>query len=262
MKFRVLVFSWCLAALISAQVKAVSPADSLRSGEIQGTVRDEQGPVAFAAVGISSLQRQVLTDERGRFLLGDLPAGEWKVEVQAVGYKALERVVVLQPGEVKRINMLLVSALQDFNEVVISGTLQPVERLKSVIPVESYSPAFLRRSAAPGVFESLSLINGVQPQINCNVCNTGDIHINGMEGPYTMVLIDGMPIVSSLSTVYGLSGIPNALIKRIEVVKGPAGILYGSEAMGGVINIVTKEPISAPRFFCRSAADIHRGVQS
>jgi iron complex outermembrane receptor protein len=72
------------------------------------------------------------------------------------------------------------------------------------------------------------------------VCNTGDIHINGLEGPYTMVLIDGMPIVSSLSTVYGLAGIPNSLVKRIEVVKGPASTLYGSEAVGGVINIITK----------------------
>jgi outer membrane receptor for ferrienterochelin and colicins len=55
------------------------------------------------------------------------------------------------------------------------------------------------------------------PQLNCNVCNTGDIHINGLEGPYTLVLIDGMPIVSGLSTVYGLSGIPNSLLERIEI---------------------------------------------
>lgn len=78
------------------------------------------------------------------------------------------------------------------------------------------------------------------------MCNTGDIHINGMEGPYTMVLIDGMPIVSSLSTVYGLSGIPNSLVKRIEIVKGPSSTLYGSEAVGGVINIITKDAGASP----------------
>src|SRR5690606_27200340 len=82
---------------------------------------------------------------------------------------------------------------------------------------------------------------------NCNVCNTGDIHINGLEGPYTLVLIDGMPIVSGLSTVYGLSGIPNALIEQIEIVKGPASSLYGSEAVGGLINIITKLPENTPR---------------
>ena len=61
-----------------------------------------------------------------------------------------------------------------------------------------------------------------------------------------MVLIDGMPIVSSLATVYGLSGIPNSLVERIEIVKGPASSLYGSEAVGGLINIITKKPTNAP----------------
>jgi len=63
-----------------------------------------------------------------------------------------------------------------------------------------------------------------------------------------MVTIDGMPIVSSLSTVYGLSGIPNSLIDRIEIVKGPASSLYGSEAVGGLINIITKNATQAPVF--------------
>src|SRR5690606_7025256 len=103
------------------------------------------------------------------------------------------------------------------------------------------------------IFEALQIVNGVRPQLNCNVCNTGDIHINGLEGPYTLVLIDGMPIVSGLSTVYGLSGIPNSLLERVEIVKGPASSLYGSEAVGGLINIITKSPAGAPRF----SADIN-----
>ena len=73
-------------------------------------------------------------------------------------------------------------------------------------------------------------------------CGTNDIHINGMEGPYTLILIDGMPIMSSLSTVYGLNGIPTSLIKQIEVIKGPSSTLYGTEAVAGVINIITKKP--------------------
>jgi outer membrane receptor for ferrienterochelin and colicins len=112
----------------------------------------------------------------------------------------------------------------------------------------------------------MSMINGVQPQINCNVCNTGDIHINGMEGPYTMVLIDGMPIVSSLSTVYGLSGIPTNLVKRVEVVKGPASTLYGSEAVAGLLNIITKDPAVSPRFYSEvqatSLAEINTDISS
>lgn len=87
--------------------------------------------------------------------------------------------------------------------------------------MEVITPLLFRRNPEPNLIGSIGMVNGVRPQINCSVCNTGDIHINGMEGPYTMVLIDGMPIVSSLGTVYGSSGIPTSLIERVEVVKGP-----------------------------------------
>jgi outer membrane receptor for ferrienterochelin and colicins len=133
------------------------------------------------------------------------------------------------------------------DDVVITGTIKPVSKSKSPVNVEIYSQKFFQKNPTPSVFEAIAMVNGVQPQLNCSVCNTGDIHINGLEGPYTMILIDGMPIVSSLSTVYGLSGIPNSLIERIEVVKGPASSLYGSEAMGGVINIITKNALTAPK---------------
>lgn len=147
-------------------------------------------------------------------------------------------------------------SLQDLNkkertklidDVVITGTIKPMSRSKSPVAVEIYTSKFFQKNPTPNIFEAIAMVNGVKPQLNCSVCNTGDIHINGLEGPYTMILIDGMPIVSSLSTVYGLSGIPNSLIDRIEVVKGPASSLYGSEAMGGVINIITKNALSAPK---------------
>ena len=136
----------------------------------------------------------------------------------------------------------------ELNEVVVSGTLKAVKRLESAVPVEVYSPVFFKKNPTASIYEALQNVNGVRPQLNCGVCNTGDIHINGLEGPYTSVMIDGMPIVSSLSTVYGLSGIPNSLVERIEIVKGPASSLYGSEAVGGLINIITKNPSNAPLF--------------
>ncbi len=138
--------------------------------------------------------------------------------------------------------------LDRLEEIVISGTLQEVSKSSSSVPIELYTAQFFRSNPAPSLFEGLFQVNGVQPQVNCNVCSAGDIHINGMEGPYTLVLIDGMPIVSGLSTVYGLFGIPQSLIDRVEIVKGPASTLYGSEAVGGLINVITKKSSNAPRF--------------
>ena len=137
---------------------------------------------------------------------------------------------------------------ENLNEVVLTGTMKPVSKKDSPVPIEVYTSKYFKTNPNPTLFESIGMINGIQPQINCNVCATGDIHINGMEGPYTMILIDGMPIVSALSTVYGLNGIPNSLVDRIEVVKGPASSLYGTEAMGGIVNIITKDATKANKF--------------
>lgn len=134
------------------------------------------------------------------------------------------------------------------DEVVISGTLKAVKRLENPVPVEVITTTFLKQNPTANVFDALQNVNGLRPQNNCNVCNTGDIRINGLDGPYTMVTIDGMPIVSALGTVYGLSGIPNSMIEKIEVVKGAASTLYGSEAVGGLINIITKKSKTASLF--------------
>lgn len=138
------------------------------------------------------------------------------------------------------------SSKDTLSDVVVTGTMKEMSRKDSPVPVEIVTAKFFKKNPTPSLFEAVGMLNGVQPQLNCNICNTGDIHINGMEGPYTMILIDGMPIISALSTVYGLNGIPNSMVDRIEVVKGPASSLYGSEAMGGIINVITRNPNNAP----------------
>ncbi|HAR73683.1 MAG TPA: TonB-dependent receptor [Flavobacteriaceae bacterium] len=154
---------------------------------------------------------------------------------------------ILSNAQEQKDSIYMKDPSENLDEIVVTGTMKAVRKSDSPVPIEIYTPKFFQKNPTPSLFDAVQLINGIQPQLNCNVCNTGDIHINGMEGPYTMILIDGMPIVSSLSTVYGLSGIPNSLVERIEVVKGPASSLYGTEAMGGIINVITKSPKSAPK---------------
>jgi outer membrane receptor for ferrienterochelin and colicins len=138
---------------------------------------------------------------------------------------------------------------EQLDAIVVSGSLRPMSKSNSIVPVDIYNKNYFKANPNPSLFEAIQNVNGLRPQLNCNVCATGDIHINGLEGPYTMILIDGMPIVSGLSTVYGLNGIPQSIIERIEVVKGPSSTLYGSEAIGGIINVVTKSPLTGNNIY-------------
>jgi outer membrane receptor for ferrienterochelin and colicins len=221
-----------------------------QSASIEGNIVNKSEPAEFVSTSLKGTSMGAATDSLGRYRINNITPGAYRLVASFVGFDNYEKDIVLKEGQSLILNIDLSSYdnATNMDGIVISGTMRPVRKLESPVPVEVYSPTFFKKNPTPNLFEALQNINGVRPQLNCNVCNTGDIHINGLEGPYTMVLIDGMPIVSSLGTVYGLSGIPRSLINRVEVVKGPASALYGSEAMGGLINVITKNPNSTPLF--------------
>lgn len=213
---------------------------------IKGTISSEGEPLSFVNVYLKNTTKGAVSNENGTYTITNVTPGNYTIIASFTGFRSESKSITISNSDVI-VNFDL-SLSESLNEVVVTGTLKPVNRLESPVPVEVYSPTFLKKNPTPNIFEALQNVNGVRPQLNCNVCNTGDIHINGLEGPYTLVLIDGMPIVSGLSTVYGLSGIPNSLIEQVEIVKGPASSLYGSEAVGGLINIITKLPENTSKF--------------
>jgi outer membrane receptor for ferrienterochelin and colicins len=211
------------------------------------SLEGQTDPAFGASIYISELKIGTTADTAGNYRITGIPKGVYTVRVSYVSLPTLtERNVRIDKNMTRDFTMK--SGAHALDEVVVTGTMKEVSKLDSPVPVDIITSKFIYKNPVPSIFEGLSYVNGVRPQLNCNVCNTGDIHINGLEGPYTMVLIDGMPMVSGLSTVYGLSGIPNSLIDRVEIVKGPASTLYGSEAVGGLINIITKNPSKAPVF--------------
>ncbi|MCM0041309.1 MAG: TonB-dependent receptor [Algoriphagus sp.] len=213
---------------------------------LQGKVTTSDGIVLKnASVFVKDLEKGTVTDSLGNFTLLLSKGDRIQITVSLLGFNSVERWVT-DPFEY--IHFQLETRTTGLEEVVVSGTLQELSRSASPVPVEVLTSSFFRSNPAPSLFESFQQVNGVRAQVNCAICNTGDIQINGLPGPYTMILIDGMPIISGLATVYGLSGIPQSLIDRIEIVKGPASTLYGSEAVGGLIHILTKKPEKAPLF--------------
>ncbi|OYU84623.1 MAG: TonB-dependent receptor [Flavobacterium sp. BFFFF2] len=190
--------------------------------------------------------KQHLTNNNSQLFLEIKSNQEYWVQLTVNGTKRKRIKIDCQSPDVSTIYEE--RKVENLDEVVVSGTLKPVRRLETAIPVEIISQAFLKQNPTSNLLESLGSVPGLRAQNNCNVCNTGDIRINGLDGPYTMVTIDGMPIVSALGTVYGLSGIPTSIIDRIEVVKGAASTLYGSEAVAGLLNIITKKPENSARY--------------
>jgi outer membrane receptor for ferrienterochelin and colicins len=241
------LFSYCLSNFLLAQ-----------TGTLQGFVKDDLNRQAIvgAMVKLEKTNFSTITDSTGFFLIENVPIGEYTLRVQGVGILPIAKKIVINDG--RNESLLLFAISENISEIVVSGTLRETETTQSPILVEVYSENFLQKNPTSNFADALQYINGVRPQITCSVCGTLGIQINGMEAPYTMVLIDGMPMVSGLGTVYGFSGIPTSLIKRVEVVKGTASTLYGSEAVAGLINIITKSPQQAEKLSADVFATSHQ----
>jgi outer membrane receptor for ferrienterochelin and colicins len=233
-----------MAALAGPVADAQSPARVL-----VGRVSSEGRPLPGATVtGTGATEAQtVRTDSLGRFRLPLPTAGRVTLLVRAIGHAPRTRVIAeVTPGD--SVVVELVPSASVLNTVVTTATMQERYVSDSPVKVELVTPAFLQRNVSGNVMDNVSFLPGLTQQVDCGVCFTNNIRINGMEGPYTAVLIDGTPMMSALASVYGLNSIDPSLIEQIEIIRGPNSTLYGSEAMGGVINIVTKDPRLAPRW--------------
>jgi len=217
------------------------------SQQLVGTVASVNGPVVGARVFVDD-GPEAVTNEEGRWSLTGLPAGTYRLNATALGFESATREVEVTVGRVTRVDLTLAVAAVPIDPIVVSGTMSAMRVSESPVKVDVVSAALLQRNASSNLTESLGHINGLFTQVDCGVCGTNNIRINGMEGPYTGVLIDGMPIMGALASVYGLNGIDPALVERLEILKGPQSTLYGTEAMGGVINIITKDTRFAPRW--------------
>lgn len=216
------------------------------TGVVLGRVLSGGAGVPYARVEVRGTAAGAVADSTGSFALRLTP-GRYVVVASSLGYGAGEVAVTVAAGQSVLLELDLRVAALSLDPVVVTGTLRETRVSESPVKVDVVTGAYLRRKATSNLMETIEHVNGLYRQVDCGVCYTDNIRINGMEGPYTAVLIDGMPIMSALASVYGLNGINPSLIERIEVVKGPSSTLYGTEAMGGVVNVITKDSRFAPR---------------
>ena len=239
MQFQFKFFCFCL--LITSITHA-------QTGEIFGHVSDESSDLPFTTLSIKNTRNGTTSDLSGNYVIKDLQPGNYTLIASFVGYISVKKQVLVKADEPVRVDFKLISSAT-LDEIVVTGTMKETYVSASPIKIDvvtskqfdTYLP-----SAASSVIESVQLVNGVQEVVACGVCYTNNISVNGLPGSYTAILMDGTPIYGSLASVYGLNGIPNMIIDRFEVIKGPSSTLYGSEAVAGVINIITKNPENQP----------------
>ncbi|MCA0932179.1 TonB-dependent receptor [Lutimonas saemankumensis] len=219
-----------------------------QSGQIEGRLTSEENVLPFATLHLKNTEYGATTDLNGNYQLKNIPPGNYTLIASFVGHISEKKSIQLKAGQTLIANFHLISS-STLEEVVVTGTMKETYVSASPIKIDVVTSKQLDTylpSASSSVVESVQLVNGVQEVVACGVCYTNNISVNGLPGSYTAILMDGTPIYGSLASVYGLNGIPNMIIDRFEVIKGPSSTLYGSEAVAGVINIITKNPESQP----------------
>lgn len=200
--------------------------------------------IPFATISIKGTTIGIMADDTGHFQLVNLPEGELTVIARSLGFKPQEKTITIKAGETIELNFELNQDLLGLEEVVVTGDRNATNRKKSSTIVTTLTSKMLANTQSITLSEGLNSIPGLRTENNCQNCGFTQVRMNGMEGPYSQILINSRPIFSGLAGVYGLELIPSNMIERVEVIRGGGSALYGSNAIAGTINLILKDPIS------------------
>lgn len=235
-----------LAALLLNIMTLKANAQSEDRVCIEGHVFDKttKEAIAYASVAIEGTKIGTTTDEEGNFIFRKIAPGRYTIVVSCIGYKKEHHIVEVRKESVAHAHLELVPEATRLDEIVVSANRNETNRKEAPVVVNVLSEKQFEQNNAQDLVQSLGFQSGVRVEYNCQNCGFPQVRINGLEGPYTQLLIDSKPIMSALSGVYGLEQIPVNMVERIEVVKGGGSALFGANAIAGTVNIITKEPLS------------------
>ena len=204
--------------------------------------RDSGEHIPYASIAVTGTTFGTTTDASGHYFLKNLPQGELTIEVRALGYAAAQATVTLRRNTTTELNFEVVQSGISMDEVVVSASRSATLRREAPALVSVLDAALFEKSNASCLAQGLSFQPGVRVENDCQNCGFTQVRINGLDGHYSQILVDSHPVFSALTGVYGLEQIPANMIERVEVLRGGGSALYGSSAIGGTINVITKEP--------------------
>ena len=215
-----------------------------QTGIINGTLNVDDYKQEFATISISTDPIQVAsTNSKGYFYIDTIPYGTYTVTGEFAGYTKVTKTFILDENNQKlELSFNLNENLNLLDEIVLTGSKTYKRQTNSAVIVGIINSETLNNIQACNLSEGLKFQPGLRVETDCQTCNYTQLRMNGLAGGYSQILINGRPIFSPLTGLYGLEQLPTNMIEKIEVVRGGGSSLYGSSAIGGTVNIITKIP--------------------
>lgn len=237
-----LCFSGIFTTLHAEEDKvALNPSDANIVGHILDKKTSEH--LAYINIFLKGTTIGTSTDATGHYYLKNLPEGKFIVVMKSIGYKTVEKEITIRKGKTVEINFEAEEDAVSLDGVVVSANRNETTRRLAPSLVNVLDSKTFETTHATSLADGLNFQPGVRVENNCQNCGFQQVRVNGLEGPYTQILIDSRPIFSALTGVYGLEQIPANMIERVEIMRGGGSALFGSSAIAGTINIITKEPL-------------------
>lgn len=240
------MFALCATFALSIPIglRAENEVKEKTDANIKGSVVDSktQQPLSHASVLVVGTVITTTTDAEGHYALNNLPLGKVKIEVRSAGYRTLRQEVTTERSYTTEQNFELVPDEIALDEVVVSANRSLTLRRESPVIVNVLDTKLFESTHSTTLAQGLNFQPGVRTEDNCTNCGFSQVRINGLDGHYSQILVDSRPVFTALQGVYGLEQIPANMVERVEIVRGGGSALFGASAIGGTINIITKEP--------------------
>ena len=199
--------------------------------------------IPYVTISLEGTTYATTTDATGHYKLTNIPEGKYRIQASFVGFITQTKDIDIKDQSTVNISFFLEEDALLLEQVVVTGNRSETKKRHSATLVNVVNREIFDLVSASSLADGLNFQPGVRVENDCQNCGFTQVRINGLDGHYSQILMNSKPVFSALAGVYGLEHIPATMIDRVEVMRGGGSALFGSSAIGGTINIITKDPV-------------------